>query len=408
MSLHDTEFLIASLRDHEKQLNDLRLELSTIKSQKPTPTPTRRQVIKALFTNAEFSSHGIAHVLNASNLVSRLTWLLVLVTFFTCCSIQVFDNLSSYFSYQVISNVRIHDTRQLTFPAFIVCTWESELAIDKAIFHCTFNNNLCHSDLFEKVVVPGHGLSAKHYCFRINSSWNKKAGQLLTVSDTDLFNSGLSISFLMPDDNVEVYYALFDNPIVGHSGELKNLALPGDIHFVTITKILLDKLGAPYNDCAEEVNNRITKELASRGSAYSRSICYRVCRLYFIERQCACSLAYQLWSTGQDTCEPDCVSMALKKSEYEKECDELCPVICDSAVLELNIEKQEIKKMSYFVGLAKKYFNQSGNYTFEFVVDKLRILNMNFKQMQYTEISEMPKTIWPSLVGELGGTIGKF
>ncbi len=46
------------------------------------------------------------------------------------------------------------------------------------------------------------------------------------------------------------------------------------------------------------------------------------------------------------------------------------------------------------------------NLSIDLILQNLTILNFNYERMEYTEIKEMPRTTFVSLIGELGGTLG--
>ncbi len=395
------------------QIKDVAVKLENVKPPIESTSSTL-QVIETRVLETEFSGHGLSKVIKASNLAQRSIWIFVILSLYIICILDLNKIFSSFSNYEVISNIKIRDYDRVTLPSFVICTWESDINIDEYIFDCRFEGVPCRLELIEKISIIGSGESAKHNCIRLNSIRNNKSTQLWTITDPDIFIKGLSLSVLVPDKNVEVYYASFDNSISGHSGEINNLAQQGYVHFVTLTKTVLDRLPMPYNECTETVDNDMAKQLAVRGSAYTQSLCFRLCRLLWVEKQCNCSLEYQLWSNGNDTCESGCVSEAIKLFEVIKTCGSICPTQCDSVQIDFQIEKMLLKDLLHFRKIyldilkTENNLKKFGNYSPEFVLDMLRVINVNFKRKQVTEINEIPFTSWVEFVSELGGSIGKF
>jgi len=194
--------------------------------------------------------------------------------------------------------------------------------------------------------------------------------------------------------------------VLKNSEALTKLVSEKGVYFNYMEKMVIDKLGEPFNQCedsAEYLNTRLAKEIKARGSVYNQRLCFNLCRLYFIEDSCNCSLQYQLWSNGSDTCDRSCVKKIVDMFDYRQKCKS-CPVQCDSVLYKTRIEKSKISiSFNKTANLTERF----SNYTIASISQNLTILNFNFERMEYTEIKEIPRTNVVSLVGELGGTLGK-
>jgi len=171
-------------------------------------------------------------------------------------------------------------------------------------------------------------------------------------------------------------------------------------------KTIIDKLGEPYNNCKDETdsfNSPLAIEIRARGSEYTQSFCFKLCRLYFIQDYCNCSLQYQLWANGSDTCLKDCVKSIVDTFDYTENCKS-CPVECDSVLYETRVEKWNT---SIIINKNANFTKRFSNHSIDSILQNLTILNFNYERMEYTEIKEMPRTTFVSLIGELGGTLGK-
>ncbi len=207
---------------------------------------------------------------------------------------------------------------------------------------------------------------------------------------------------------------MHENHLIIRSEDVVNFGLPGYVHLATFEETVLDMLGEPHNSCDENTDvlrNPLADEMAARGSGYSQSLCFNLCILHYIEIKCDCSLEYQLWSNGSDTCRDECVMGVLDSFDYTEKCT-WCPVKCDSVLLELQLEKQRLRDMKYFGDIIRIEMNKTNdkflNYTFEALTERLILLNLKFWKPHNIEIREMPKTTFSSLIGDLGGTIGNY
>ena len=170
-----------------------------------------------------------------------------------------------------------------------------------------------------------------------------------------------------------------------------------------IKKTVINKLGKPYNECEDNkdnLNTPLANEIRSRGSEYKQGLCFNLCRLYYIQDNCNCSLQYQLWNNGNDTCDKGCVRQIIGAFDYGKNCQS-CPLECDSVFYETRIKKRDTSLLLY-----DDIVYQFSNYTLESTVQNLTVLNFNFEDMYYTQIKETPLRTFTSLIGELGGTLG--
>jgi len=180
-----------------------------------------------------------------------------------------------------------------------------------------------------------------------------------------------------------------------------------------VSKTVTDKLGEPYNSCEDNTNelkSPLTKEIEARGSRYSQRLCFNLCILHYVENECACSLEYQLWTNGSDTCGKGCVRPILDSFEYHEKCKD-CPLECDSVSFLRASEKMLLAGDKYFSDKLKETLNTSAkfsNFTLKYVLSNLIMINLKFEKIQYMEIKEVAKMSVTSLIGELGGTLGNM
>jgi len=161
----------------------------------------KNMVLKAIDS---WTGHGIPNIFSAETLFAKVAWSVVLVLFFIPCCYYIYNSIAGFFEYDVISNIKIYNQAELTFPAVVFCGWYSDDSIADSIVSCTFNNEDCQSNKieFEPIIVTGYGLSFKHNCIRINGQnvLDKSNNRLASVKQNDINDAGLSITFLMPEN----------------------------------------------------------------------------------------------------------------------------------------------------------------------------------------------------------------
>jgi len=169
-------------------------------------TRIKSTVIKAIDT---FTGHGIVNIFAAESLLGKIVWSFFVIIFSILCGYYIYNSLAGFFKYEVLSNVKVFDLPELTFPAVILCSVFSNNSIKDMIVYCTFNRQNCLSNKidFEPIIIIGGGISAQHDCIRINglkvSEKNKSA--LLSVKQKSIYTSGLSIGFSIPENVLKIF-----------------------------------------------------------------------------------------------------------------------------------------------------------------------------------------------------------
>ncbi len=165
-----------------------------------------KSVKETLLRSAKkFSGHGISHIALARSNFARASWLIVICFSFAFCCYYIINSFTDFFAYDIISNIRVINDQEITFPAVIFCGWYSGFAIDTAVFQCQFQQKDCqeYGINFEKIIVLGYGASYRHYCIRFNgknNTANRENEKLMLVNRADSLYYGLSVGFLLPNE----------------------------------------------------------------------------------------------------------------------------------------------------------------------------------------------------------------
>jgi len=84
---------------------------------------------------------------------------------------------------------------------------------------------------------------------------------------------------------------------------------------------------------------------------------------------------------------------------------------CDSVSFERASEKMLLAGDKFFSDQLRETLNSSAkffNFTLDYVLRNLILINLKFEKIQYMEIKEVAKMSVASLIGELGGTLGNI
>ena len=162
--------------------------------------------IKDVFlkTAENFTGHGISNLFAAKTKLARFAWLIVILGFAAFCNFYIVNSFTDFFSYEVLSSIRIISEKEMIYPAVVICGWYSEYPIDQGIIYYTFNSQDCQitGDGFEKVEVLGYGKTKAHFCIRFNgrNKLEESKNEHLSVQSAGFYGPGLYVSFLVPDE----------------------------------------------------------------------------------------------------------------------------------------------------------------------------------------------------------------
>jgi len=164
------------------------------------------EAIQALIQKSteKFSCAGIPNIFDSNNhIFVRFAWLVCILISFGLCIFYIVGSLVEFFSYSVVSSIRVFYKNEIIFPAFIICSWFSQFPIDQAILSCKFDNQDCPVASYEKIPVIGFGLTDKRYCIRFNgkltsSDETDSENRLFIQKRNNVFSNGLTITFLVP------------------------------------------------------------------------------------------------------------------------------------------------------------------------------------------------------------------
>ena len=144
------------------------------------------------------------------------------------------------------------------------------------------------------------------------------------------------------------------------------------------------KLELPFNKCWDRIN------------------CFEICFENFVKNY---ALKHQI---SEDEAK---VIEEVKNYDRETNCNDLCPLECESTHYKITGSMLSLTEYSEYslpwIPVVEKKLNITVNSTEEFNKNFLEIF-VYFDSLQYTKISQPPKTTLSALVSNFGGSTGLF
>jgi hypothetical protein len=354
------------------------------------------------------SAHGIPNIINNSNLVTKLIWLLsVLIS--TCALIWFLCNtILDYFEYPVVTSINTNYESPTEFPTITICSkyWSDDFSnknLKDLLLECVYARQSCQINMdnhFERYYDD-----LMSYCFRFNSGRNM-SGHSIPIKNALIggFDEGLWITW-QTIGHLAIWIHDVNNAPKNHYENNRdgfiNFASMGLETEFAFEKISDYKLGYPYNKCLEDVdlfktNKQIIDYLKSINRTLNRELCIDICfDLDYLEKNpCNCTEKQvnlgSVWNR--------CVLKGLKRTENSSQCS------------------LDYFRNVYLKDLANEKCPQQCQMTTYLVETKVTTTGMTnqvkfrvyYKTLKHTVINQSPKMILSDLISNIGGIIGVF
>ncbi len=192
-----------------------------------------KQELKALFSVNRFSE-----ILNTSSFVKKVFFLFCMVTLFVACMFYVTENCRDYRENNVLTQIKIKESKTLIFPGFTICLYDS---IDRTIVvdfvnvlkNCYYENvgNKCFANDFESLKVTNARRGDFYNCYKFNGGKNTS----FLVSTKFGKYSGLTLNVTLSKSEIMFYY-VGDNRVRPVFSEFTNFLQTGKSVFIGIIK----------------------------------------------------------------------------------------------------------------------------------------------------------------------------
>ena len=317
------------------------------------------------------------------------------------------------------------------------------LSLEDFLIYCEYGFELCNIDKFDWFYDKFYG-----NCFTFNNGRNSigKNFPIYNVSQGGIFKSLKLLLYLGNQSDIPelvqssgVHVFIHNKSVMPNSFEGVD-ASNGEQTNIIISRLFESKLEYPYSDCKSNLNSPdafdsdIFRATFDFRKYYTQKDCFEGCLQREINTKCYCSASLFVRINDLKDCEnPSEISCAMiaaddfYNQDINTKCSPYCPRECDSITYSLSVSHSFFPnpKFSDFLishptiqtkfQLAKTLTNDTKLFTNDSVyIDKdelkksLAMININYDDVKYTKVSQIPKMTFEDLLANIGGQLGLF
>ncbi len=345
-----------------------------------------------------FTGHGIPDMVDAESLKARLIWLTFIVIASAGCFYSILENIIEFAGYDVVTNIKVFYESKLSFPAITICMLGFKDFQNLHLIEFEFNGqDYLNSSLMENFTIEGQLFNFSR-CFTFNSKKLASEKEVLH-SEVEGFTGGLILKFYVhPEEmNQSLHFYFHDNSVMPIDYETFISPTLFQSTKLALEKTVQYSLSHPYNDCLNlnEISfydSDLVRKTLSSGYSYRRQNCYQKC--------------YEKYKT---------ISKPSKNFDYHSVCSEHCPLECEVSSFKIFEYSQALTKKTVDdlckrtdqVKAVGEKFNLT-NFTLDDFQERFTQVYVFFPKLEYTEISQIPKTTVFDLISSVGGSLGLF
>ena len=439
--------------------------------------------------------HGISNIIISKSKILRIIWISCFLVSFSYCFYQLINTFMDYLNFNVISNYHnqyevptqfptvdicnlnpydgnqlhqlasiinssyvdeslknqyyIEDINTLTesFKSYLEHTLEnnkSEFYIAGFYFYqmmlsCIYNNQPCLQTDFQYYHNYFYGSC---YSFNVGYDfWNNPTQ--LRYSKQGGAEYGLQLELFVGDYNYQQLYTYLsgikvlirNKSSIPFPEELGIEISPGTQTNIAVSKLYINHLPMPYNDCIDEISNenyerndifKILK-IEFNKTNYEQVLCLKMCTQLYVIKKCQC-FDYSLPNISSIKINGCYSQNSLKcmKINYEylfrnfvELCDKNCPMQCSQIVYNTAISFSNYPTKWY----SQKLIQDNGTFlrnlteenqlsfdqwSFDYLQQTTLKLNIFYDDLTYTIVDEIPALTIENLIAYIGGNLGLF
>lgn len=360
--------------------------------------------------------HGVSRVDSAESTVVKIAWILMILLSLSAGSYIIYNSLSEYYAFDVITNVERVRPPSVPLPSVTLChtkIFKKEVFVnDTSKEEITMTINLT---MREFVYDFQDERGTESYCNKLEYFENDVHGDCVRFNGLklDKLNSDsrhytiLLRKYLRKDiseDEYHVYRLLFpfvyvyvgDNYLnsiyrLKPDLEIEQKSETANKHYFQIIKTETEhKLGWPYNRCD-----------SSRGVSYRQSNCIDICINREIWNKYGCSIPGYYRNNEHEPCgatgivedyyygflvDDSDLNTTAHINEFYDSCERECPKECETVTLATTVTDGWYMDVRYSIA----YFV------------------FRYKDLSTLEITQIPKMTTYDLISNVGGTLGLF
>ncbi len=352
------------------------------------------------------TAYGVPKIVLSKRLSLKIFWMIFFLLGSILSIYYVFDAINSYLEYEVITKTESIYLQPMPFPAVSFCPYIPNSFNNKPIsqiINCWIHlNSKCQED-------PGKYFRAftttlMGTCYRFNSRTNnygkpvpKINSSMGGIDDSIILkfqnlNTGLSVWIHEPSSPPRFDY---------YNDHISRIYIPSNnLNQIILQKTVEKKLGLPYNDCYENVNNfpynkTIIDFIRSTNTTYKQTYCFELCyEIDYIQRNpCNCT------NTSLGNVWKDCWLNSVYNTSDEWGCtwkDKL-----------KFFEQSLLKNCKYYCPLECKFVSYSYvTNSIPLEDSSLTELRIYYESLKYISIRQIPKSKPFDLISNIGLFIG--
>ena len=317
------------------------------------------------------------------------------------------------------------------------------LPLEDFLIHCRYGFEICDTDKFDWFYDKFYG-----NCFTLNNGHNSKGKNIpiYNVSQGGAFKGLQMLLYLGNQSDIPelvrssgVHVFVHNRSVLPNSFEGVDASSGEQTNIIT-SRLFDSKLEYPFNDCKSNLkspdafDSDIFRATFKLRKYYNHEYCFDVCLQKEIITNCLCSATIFARLENLKDCETlNEVSCSMKVAQdfYEqdlmKKCSPFCPQECESTTYSLSVSHSFFpnQKFSDFLitqpTIQAKFKHsktfKNGSILFEdnsdhIDKDELRksmaMININYDDVKYTLVSQVPKMTFEELLANIGGQLGLF
>ena len=204
---------------------------------------------------------------------------------------------------------------------------------------------------------------------------------------------------------------------------------PGTKTYISVNREFKNKLGNPYSNCLNDLSNPPNSYAESlfkhfndlNVTYYDQDFCFKICFQDKLIDACYCSDIITPTIRNTKYCETTEEILCLNnynynfsKSDLNDLCDNACPFQCKTINYKLGLSSSVFPTLSY----AKALQINDAVFSFHTDVNDSDLIEMakngylkvilNYENLYYTSVDEVPAMTLNDLLGNLGGQLGLF
>ena len=421
------------------------------RSKRSKPEKTS-EIIKTNITDilSNSSAHGLNRIIKAKRILFKIMWLLFFICSASSGVYMVTNSILDYFKYEVVTQIRVVHETPTQFPTvtfYNLKNHNENASLSDVLISCSFNSQSCEATDFETKIDKAGNI---YYQFNSGHKKYNDRNQIKSVMQpgktygfqVELF-AGLPdpyiVSHGLSSSNLDGFHVTIHNYSIDpqYNGGVSNDGIDIPIGLETsiiVKRVFTSKLEEPYNKCIKELSivNDYNSEIYefminSTNYTYRQKDCFDYCMGKKLIDYCRINTELDKFDNifvayindEFELCKMEYTTLQFNHEfNINKICGQYCPLECDSVEYEITTTVSQYPNVPHAMSLLgettalnkiiQSKYPPDYNITYEDLRNSMIAFNVFYKSLQYTSITEIPKTQRIDLVANIGGLLGLF